>query len=117
MLSALARAVPGVAVTTQPERWAGREGAARLLLVEAFVSGLGKPVPTVSGQHAADAEAAARAVVERLGGGGPCESDVWCAPQRSFNLLAASAMWAGLDIGDDELWSEVLVVRSRPGTG
>ncbi len=113
MLAELGRVVSGLSVTTQVRRWgAGRPGAARLLLVEAFVSGAGKPVATVLGQHAADAEAAARVVAERLVGGR--ESDVVCAPQRAFNLLAAQALWAGLDIGDDELGLDVLVVRARP---
>ncbi|MGI5376461.1 hypothetical protein ACQEV2_19810 [Streptomyces sp. CA-251387] len=115
MLAEVGRAVPGLAVTTQVRRWAGGAGRSsepRLLLVEAFVSGAGKPVPTVLGQHAADAEAAARAVAERLAGGG--ETDVLCAPHRPFNLLAAGAMWAGLEIAGDELGTDVLVVRARP---
>ncbi|GAB2869539.1 hypothetical protein GCM10027074_41500 [Streptomyces deserti] len=113
MLSELGRAVTGPAVTTQLRRWGAEgRGAARLLLVEAFVSGAGKPVATVLGQHAADAEAAARAVAERLGSGGG--TDVVCAPHRAFNLLAAQAVWAGLDIQDDELGLDVLVVRARP---
>ncbi|MEU6546968.1 hypothetical protein [Streptomyces sp. NPDC046859] len=70
---------------------------------------------TVLGQHAADAEAAARAVAGRLGSGG--ETDAVCAPHRAFNLLAAGAMWAGLEIGDDELGMDVLVVRARPVGG
>ncbi|GAB2752805.1 hypothetical protein GCM10027072_58000 [Streptomyces bullii] len=110
MLSELGRAVPGLTVTTQAGRWTG--GDARLLLVEAFVSGAGKPVATVLGQHAADAEAAARAVADRLGG--EAGTDVVCAPHRAFNLLAAQAMWAGLEIGADELETDVLVVRARP---
>ncbi|MFI6007985.1 hypothetical protein ACIBAG_04025 [Streptomyces sp. NPDC051243] len=110
MLAELGRRVSGLSVTTQVPRW--RRGAARLLLVEAFVSGAGKPVATVLGQHAADAEAAARVVAERLVSGGA--TDVVCAPQRAFNLLAAQAMWAGLDIRDDELALDVLVVRARP---
>ncbi|MFI7410389.1 hypothetical protein ACIBU0_17180 [Streptomyces sp. NPDC049627] len=93
-------------------RIAALQRSAPLLLVEAFVSGAGKPVPTVLGQHAADAEAAARAVAERLAGGG--ETDVLCAPHRAFNLLAAGAMWAGLEIAGDELGMDVLVVRARP---
>jgi hypothetical protein len=115
MLAGLGRGVPGVTVTTQVPRWVGegeRHGGARLLLVEAFVSGAGKPVATVLGQHAADAEAAARAVAERLASGGG--TDVVCAPHRAFNLLAAGAMWAGLEIGADELGMDVLVVRARP---
>jgi hypothetical protein len=122
MLSELGRAVTGLAVTTQLRRWSAdaradrrggaRRDGARLLLVEAFVSGAGKPVATVLGQHAADAEAAARAVAERLGSGG--ETDVVCARHRAFNLLAAQAVWAGLEIGGDELGMDVLVVRARP---
>ncbi|MCL8017448.1 hypothetical protein [Streptomyces sp. AS02] len=114
MLAELGRVVTGLSVTTQVRRWGdGTSDAARLLLVEAFVSGAGKPVATVLGQHAADAEAAARVVAERLAGGGR-ESDVVCAPHRVFNLLAAQARWAGLDIGEDELGLDVLVVRARP---
>lgn len=122
MLSELGRAVPGLAVTTQVRRWAagtewpgGAGLGARLLLVEAFVSGAGKPVATVLGQHAADAEAAARAVVERLGSGDG--TDVVCTPHRAFNLLAAQAMWAELEIWADELGMDVLVVRARPVDG
>ncbi|MEV5434898.1 hypothetical protein AB0K80_02520 [Streptomyces sp. NPDC052682] len=110
MLGELGRAVPGLTATTQVRRWTG--GAARLLLVEAFVSGAGKPVATVLGQHAADAEAAARMVADRLGG--EDGTDVECAPHRAFNLLAAQALWAGLDIPGDELRRDVLVVRARP---
>lgn len=118
MLSELGRAVPGLSATTQVRRWGGTRDGARLLLVEAFVSGAGKPVATELGQHAADAEAAARAVAERLTGAGGCDAsaatDVACAPQRAFNLLAAQARWAGLDIADDEQTLDVLVVRARP---
>jgi hypothetical protein len=41
-------------------------------------------------------------------------SAVCCSPQESFNLLAAMALWAGLQIGPGELRAEVLVVAARP---
>ncbi|MFF0301367.1 hypothetical protein ACFYTV_11835 [Streptomyces sp. NPDC004562] len=115
LLAELARALPGLAATTQVPRWRGTaDGGAPLLLVEAFVSGKGKPVPTALGPHAADAEAAARAVARRLTGEGG-GTDVTCAPQRALNLLAAQARWAGLTVGGDEHTLDVLVVRARPG--
>jgi hypothetical protein len=113
MLGRLACLVPGAEVTTQPERWTAGHGP-RLFLGEALVSGVGKPVPTETGPHAADAEAAARLLAERVGELPELETDVRCAPQHAFNLLAAAAMWAGLDIQDDELRLEVLVLRARP---
>ena len=113
MLARLAEIAPGTAATTRPDRWAAPHGP-RLLLAEALVSGAGKPVPTVTGPHAADAEAAARALAERLAQPPPLASDVHCAPHRPFNLLAAAAQWAGLDLAPDELHQDVLVVRARP---
>ncbi|MEU6546520.1 hypothetical protein [Streptomyces sp. NPDC046859] len=117
LLAEVARALPGLAATTQVRRWRGTaDGGAPLLLVEAFVSGEGKPVPTALGPHAADAEAAARAVARRLTGedGTGGGTDVACAPQRAVNLLAAQACWAGLSVGGDEHALDVLVVRARP---
>ncbi|MEV0637479.1 hypothetical protein AB0I77_21480 [Streptomyces sp. NPDC050619] len=113
MLGRLAEVVPGTPATTQPDRWVAAHGP-RLLLAEALVSGTGKPVPTASGPHAADAEAAARALAERLGDLPGLVSDVRCAPHRPFNLLAAAATWAGLDIHRDELHLDVSVLRARP---
>ncbi|MFC7905709.1 hypothetical protein ACFYY9_18165 [Streptomyces nigra] len=116
LLAEVARALPGLAATTQVPRWRGAaDGGAPLLLVEAFVSGEGKPVPTALGPHAADAEAAARAVAARLAGeDGTDGTDMTCAPQRAFSLLAAQARWAGLAVAGDELALDVLVVRARP---
>ncbi|MFF5045055.1 hypothetical protein [Streptomyces nigra] len=117
LLAEIARALPGLAATTQVSRWRGAAdgGGAPLLLVEAFVSGEGKPVPTALGPHAADAEAAARAVAERLADeDGTDGTDMTCAPQRAFSLLAAQAHWAGLAVAGDELALDVLVVRARP---
>ncbi|WP_411149196.1 hypothetical protein [Streptomyces sp. A30] len=113
MLGRLAEVAPGTTATTQPDRWAAAHGP-RLLLAEALVSGTGKPVPTASGPHAADAEAAARALAERLENLPALASDVRCAPHRPFNLLAAGAMWARLDIRPDELHMDVSVLRARP---
>lgn len=113
LLARLADTVPGTTVTTRPERWAAQHGP-KLLLAEALVSGPGKPAPTAGGRHAADAEAAARALAERLPEFSLLASDVRCAPHRPFNLLAAAAMWAGLSILRDELHTDVLVVRARP---
>lgn len=112
MLSRLAVAAPDLVVTTRPGTW--QEGKARLLLAEAFVSGAGKPVPVVAGQHAADAIAAGRALVECLGDGGALDTDVRCAPHHPLNLLAATALWAGVSLNPEELRNEVLVVRVKP---
>ncbi|WLW57222.1 hypothetical protein [Streptomyces sp. YU58] len=113
MLGRLADAAPGTTVTTRPERWTAPHGP-RLLVAEALVSGTGKPVPTAAGPHAADAEAACRALAERLRRPSDLASDVRCAPHRPFNLVAAAVLWAGLDIAADELHQDVLVVRARP---
>lgn len=113
LLARLAATVPGARATTRPDRWAARRGP-RLLLAEALVSGAGKPVPTAGDPHAADAEAAARVLVERLPGVPRIATDVRCAPHGSLNLLAAAALWAGLDLPEDELRTDVLVLRARP---
>ena len=112
MLGRLADAMPGLTVTTQVGMW--RQGGARLLLAEAFVSGAGKPVPLPAGQHAADAAAAGLAFVERLACSDELESDVRCLPHHAFNLLAAMAMWAGLRPNPAELREDVLVIHVRP---
>jgi hypothetical protein len=113
LLGRLANTVPGVSATARPDRWTRPDGP-RLLLAEAMVTGDGKPVPTAAGPHAADAEAAARALADRLP---DLVSDVHCAPHRAFNLIVAAALWAGLDIPAEELRSEVVVVRARPDSG
>ncbi|MFE0651853.1 hypothetical protein ACFVZH_25020 [Streptomyces sp. NPDC059534] len=114
MLSRLHTLAPHVTVTTQPERFAA--GQARLLLVEAFVSGAGKPEPGAAGPHAADAEAAARATLACLADGTNHSPRVACAPRRALNLLAALASWAGTPVPPDELHLEVLVIRTRPAS-
>lgn len=113
LLARLKEIHPDTAATTRPDRWTSPDGP-RLLLAEALVSGAGKPVPTAAGPHAADAEAAARGLAERLP---DLSSDVHCAPHRPFNLFAAAALWAELDIPPEELRTEVLVVRARPDSG
>ncbi|MFF7446326.1 MULTISPECIES: hypothetical protein [unclassified Streptomyces] len=113
LLARLADVLPGTAATTRPDRWTAPDGPC-LLLAEALVSGAGKPVPTAAGPHAADAEAAARGLAERLP---DLTTDVRCAPHRPFNLLAAAALWAGLDLPPTELHDEVVVVRARPDAG
>jgi hypothetical protein len=113
LLARLAAIAPGTAATTVPHRWSAAHGP-RLLLAEALVSGAGKPVPTAAGPHAADAEAAARALAERLPALPDLTTDVSCAPHRPFNLLAAAAAWAGLEVPADELHGDLLVVRARP---
>lgn len=81
MLGRLALAEPDLVATTQPAVWAN--GGGRLLLAEAFVSGAGKPVSLPPDQHAADATAAALALIDRLDAGEDVASDVRCAqPQR-----------------------------------
>ncbi|OQD57008.1 hypothetical protein BM536_006560 [Streptomyces phaeoluteigriseus] len=71
-------------------------------------------MPTAGDPHAADAEAAARALAERLPGLPRIATDVECAPHGSLNLLAAAALWAGLDLPGHELRTDVLVLRARP---
>ena len=88
-----------------------------MLLGEAFVSAAGKPVPVSAGQHAADAAAAGRALVELPEDPRPLTSGVCCSPQASFNLLAAMALWAGLRMDPGELREEVLVIAVRPQPG
>ncbi|MWA02343.1 hypothetical protein F8568_022450 [Actinomadura sp. LD22] len=111
ILSRLAAVTPDLMVTTQPDqRQAGR---ARLLLAEALVSGAGRPVPVAAGQHAADASAAGRAMVERLRWR-PAGFGVRCAPHKPMNLLAATALWAELALNPDKLHNDVLVVRVKP---
>jgi hypothetical protein len=112
MLRQLALTVPGLAATTQPRSW--RLGGVPLLLAEAFITAAGKPEPLPAGQDAADAAAAGLALAEMLDGSGPLTSTVRCAPQEPFNLLAAMALWAGLQIDPAELHAEVLVVAARP---
>jgi hypothetical protein len=67
-----------------------------------------------AGQHAADAAGAGLALVELLDSPKTLASTVCCSPQRSFNLLTAMALWAGLRIDPGELRTEVLVVAARP---
>jgi hypothetical protein len=112
MLRQLAVSVPMLAATTQAGRW--RHGDAQLLLAEAFITASGKPEPLPEGQHAADARAAGLAFVEVLASPAPLVSTVCCSPQEPFNLLAAMALWAGLQIDPGELHAEVLVVAARP---
>jgi hypothetical protein len=112
MLARLAAADPGLLVTTQFGEWS--QGGAQLLLAEAFVSGLGKPVPLPAGQDAADAAAAGLALVRFLEQADPPASEVRCAPHTPVNLWAAIAMWAGLQISAEELQQDVLVIRVRP---
>lgn len=114
MLSRLHILAPQVTVTTQAQRFTA--GEANLLLAEAFVSGIGKPVPVAAGQHAADAEAAARATLTYLNDGSEDFPIVECAPRRALNLLAALADWADIPVSRDELQLEVLVIRTQPIT-
>ncbi|MDI5967434.1 hypothetical protein [Streptantibioticus silvisoli] len=112
MLSRLRALAPHVTATTQPQRFAA--GEAGLLLVEAFVSGKGKPVPVRGNQHVADAEAAARATLAHLTAGPDDVPLVVCAPRRALNLLALLADWADIPVPRDERQLDVLVIRTRP---
>jgi hypothetical protein len=112
MLGELAARFPVVTVTTQTTGWQG--GRAQLLLAEAFVSGDGKPVPVSPDTgHIADASAAGKEFVRRLGIGA-IASNVRCDPERPLNLLAAMALWAGLRIDPIELRLDVLVLKVMP---
>ncbi|MEU6654768.1 hypothetical protein ABZ904_36470 [Streptomyces sp. NPDC046900] len=112
MLSRLHTLAPEATVTTQPQRFIA--GEAKLLLAEAFVSATGKPVPVESGQHAADAEAAARATLAYLTTSSDGFPHVACAPHRALNLLAVLADWGGMPVPRDELHMDVLVIRTQP---
>lgn len=112
MLSRLHVLAPQATATTQPGRFIA--GQADLLLTEAFVTGTGKPVPTAAGQHAADAEAAARATLTYFTDGPDGFPVVQCAPRRPLNLLAMLADWAEIPVLREENHSDVLVIRTRP---
>lgn len=114
MLSRLRALAPRATATTQTQRF--HDGQAELLLTEAFVSATGKPIPVVAGQHAADAEAAARATLTYLTHDAEDLSEVVCAPRRAINLLAMLATWADLPIRPDEVHRDVLVIRTQPVT-
>jgi hypothetical protein len=113
MLRQLAAAVPGLSATTQPDHW--QAGAAPLLLAEAFAARSAKPRPRSAGQDAAGAEAAGLALVDLLSTSTPLTASIRCSPHAPFNLLAAMAVWAGLDIDPSELNQDVLVIAAHPG--
>jgi hypothetical protein len=110
MFRRLAAALSGLGVTTQPGPWLA--AGAPLLLAEAFVSAGGKPKAAPASQHAADAAVAGHAFLDWLDAGAPAGQAVRCAPDASFNLLAAMALWAGLSIDRSELHQEVLVITA-----
>ena len=112
MLERVGSGVPALRCTTRPEAWLA--GDAELFVWEAFVSGTGKPVPSGTTQHAADAAAAADTFADRLEEGSLGVSDVVCTPASSFNLAAAAAAYAGLAIARNELRDQVQVYRTRP---
>jgi hypothetical protein len=112
MIRELAVKLPALAATTQAGTW--RHDGAQLLLAEAFITASGKPEPLPTGQHAADAQAAGLASVDTLASSAPLVSAVCCSPQDPFNPLAATALWAGLQIDPGELHAEVLVIAARP---
>ncbi|MER5202478.1 hypothetical protein [Streptomyces sp. NPDC002825] len=114
ILSRLHALAPHTTATTQTQRF--RDGQAQLLLSEAFVSATGKPVPVPAGQHAADAEAAARATLTYLTRGAEGFPEVACAPRRAINLLAVLATWSNVPILPDEVHQDVLVIRTQPVT-
>jgi hypothetical protein len=111
ILKTLAERIPACTATTQPEMWQG--GQAQLLLAEAFVSGVGKPVPVDVSADAADAAAAARDFLDRLRTG-TLATDVTCGPHSTVNLLAAAAIWARLSIAEHELRQDILVLKLQP---
>lgn len=101
-------------VTTQIARFAS--GSRQLLITEAMVTADGKPEPVDGLQDAADALAAAKRLHEILSAGRNEElvADVSCTPHRAFNLAAACAIHAGLNINADELGLEVVVAKVKP---
>ncbi|RCK70158.1 hypothetical protein DT076_05620 [Desertihabitans brevis] len=113
MLDWLASQMSTLRVTTSPSHWTA--GQAELFVWEAFVSGTGKPVPSATGQHAADAAAAADTFADRLAAGTLGTSDVTCGPSSAFNLVAAAAAFAGMSVVPPGLRSDVPVYRTRPG--
>ncbi|MFF1778053.1 hypothetical protein [Streptomyces virginiae] len=112
MLSRLHALAPRTTATTQSQRFAA--GQADLLLTEAFVSASGKPVAAAAGQHAADAEAAARATLTYLTDGPAGFPPVTCSPRRALNLLAMLADWADIPVPRDERHLDPLVIRTQP---
>ncbi len=88
ILSRLHTLAPRAIATTQSQRFTA--GEANLLLTEAFVSGTGKPVPVVAGQHIADAEAAARATLTYLAEGPEGFPLAACAPDVLSTSLSRS---------------------------
>jgi hypothetical protein len=112
MLERIGAASPGLACTTQPERWQRRDAA--LLLWEAFVTGPGKPIHEGFSQHATDAAAAADTFAGRLEEATLTVSDVTCEPSTPLNLAAAAALFAGLTIPAAELRTSLQVYRTQP---
>ncbi|MGS2648346.1 hypothetical protein [Streptosporangium sp. G12] len=111
VLERVAAGAPGLRCTTNAERWLVAD--AELFVWEAFVSGAGKPAPGGVSQHAADAAAAADTFAERAAAGNLVASDVTCAPESSFNLAAAAALYAGMTIDPGEVHSPLHVYRTR----
>ena len=92
-------------------------GSAQLLLTEAFVSADGKPEVVDGHQDRADALAAAKRLAELVANGAGSEhGDVTCYPSSAFNLAAAAALRAHLDIDPGEIGADLLVAKSRPST-
>lgn len=112
VLERVSSGFPGLQCTTRPEPWLA--GDVELFVWEAFVSGTGKPVPAGITQHAADAAAATDTFADRLENRTLGQSDVVCAPSSSFNLAAAAATYANLEIASSELRKQVKVYRTRP---
>lgn len=107
-----------VSTTTQVHRYL--DGAAALLIAEAFVSGDGKPivVGSASRDHA-DALAAARRLEQILTdvrAGALLPKEVQCSPHEALNLAAVAAVRAGLEIDHDEIALDVLVAKCWPST-
>lgn len=100
-----------VSTTCLPERW---PTVAPLLLWEAFVAGVGKPVRGPVSQHAADAAVAAETFAEHLRADRLKPGEIRCAPHTGLNLAYAAASFAGLTVAPNEVDAEAFVFKTPP---
>ena len=110
VLRRLRKAVPSASATLNWRKWQRQEGeSGQLLLFEAFVSGKAK---TKDGTHEKDAEAAARALCDKLKDYRCVESMVTVG--RSFNILGAMMLRTGWASSCRVLCASCLVVKPDP---
>lgn len=110
VLHGLRKAVPSASATLDWRRWQRQERKnGQLLLFEAFVSGKAK---TNNGTHEKDAEAAARALCDKLKDDRCVESMVTVG--RSFNILGAMMLRTGWASTCRVLCASCLVIKPDP---